>query len=79
MGTAVNQALWSLKILQNFPREGPAGSFGVPSHLPGVIYVCTVQLALVGKIATGSRSTFEFTSRVNLSGPSLYCIARTLG
>ena len=28
---------------------------------------------------TGSRSTFEFQSRVNLSGPSLYCIARTLG
>ena len=23
--------------------------------------------------ATGSRSTFEFPSRVNLSGPSLYC------
>ena len=29
--------------------------------------------------STGSRSTFEFTIRVNLSGPSLYCIARTLG
>ena len=28
---------------------------------------------------TGSRSTFEFPSRVNLSGPSLYCIAQTLG
>ena len=28
---------------------------------------------------TGSRSTFEFPSRVNLSGPSLYCIARTSG
>ena len=28
---------------------------------------------------TSSRSTFEFPSRVNLSGPSLYCIARTLG
>ena len=28
---------------------------------------------------TGSRSTFEFSSRVNLSGPSLYCIAQTLG
>ena len=28
---------------------------------------------------TGSRSTFEFPSRVNLSGPSLYCIARTMG
>jgi len=25
----------------------------------------------------GSRRTFEFLSRVNLSGPSLYCIART--
>ena len=31
-----------------------------------------------GKLYTGSRSTFEFPSRVNLSGPSLYCIARTL-
>ena len=28
---------------------------------------------------TGSRSTFEFPSRVNLSGPSLYYIARKLG
>ena len=28
---------------------------------------------------TGSRSTIEFPSRVNLSGLSLYCIARTLG
>ena len=28
---------------------------------------------------TGSRSTFEFPSRVNLSGPCLYCIVRTLG
>ena len=27
----------------------------------------------------GSRSTFEFTSRVNLSSPNLYCTARTLG
>ena len=25
-------------------------------------------------LTTGSRSTFEFPSRVNLSGPSLYCI-----
>ena len=28
---------------------------------------------------TGSLSTFEFPSRVNLYGPSLYCIAWTLG
>ena len=28
---------------------------------------------------TGSRSTFEFPSQVNLSGPILYCIAWTLG
>ena len=28
---------------------------------------------------TGSRSTFVFPSRVNFSGPSLYCIAQTLG
>ena len=27
----------------------------------------------------GSRSTFKFPSQVNLSGPSLYCVARTLG
>ena len=27
---------------------------------------------------TGRRTTFEFPSRVNLSGPSLYCAARTL-
>ena len=31
------------------------------------------------RLPTGSRSTFEFPSRVNLSGPRLYCIARTLG
>ena len=30
-------------------------------------------------ILHGQRSTFEFPSRVNLSVPSLYCIARTLG
>ena len=29
-------------------------------------------------LITGSSSTFAFPSRVNLSGPSLYCIARTL-
>ena len=29
--------------------------------------------------ALGSRSTFEIPSRVNLCGPSLYCIARTSG
>ena len=28
---------------------------------------------------TGSRGTFEFPSRVNLSGPGFYSIARTLG
>ena len=28
---------------------------------------------------SGSHSTFEFPIRVNLSGPSLYCTARTLG
>ena len=28
---------------------------------------------------TRNRITFEFSSRVNLSGPSLYCIAWTLG
>ena len=27
---------------------------------------------------TGSRSTFEFPSRVNLYGPRLYCIARVI-
>ena len=31
------------------------------------------------ELGTGSRSTFEFTSRVNLFGPSLYSIARTFG
>ena len=28
----------------------------------------------LGRTYTGSRSIFEFPSRVNLSGPSLYCI-----
>ena len=31
------------------------------------------------KHLTGSRSTFEFPSWINLSGPSLFRIARTLG
>ena len=30
-------------------------------------------------LLTGSCSTFEFPSRVNFSGPSLYCIARSVG
>ena len=30
------------------------------------------------RVSTGRRSTFEFPSRVSLSGPSLYCIAQTL-
>ena len=37
------------------------------------------QIAKSLSTYTGSCSTFEFSSRVNLSGLSLYCIARTLG
>jgi len=33
----------------------------------------------VEQAGTGSRSTFVFPSQVNLSGPSFYCITRTLG
>ena len=32
-----------------------------------------------GEGGTGIRCTFEFPSRVNLSGHSFYCIAQTLG
>jgi len=43
---------------------------------------CSINLNICrggcGEI-TGSCSTFEFPSRVNISGPSLYCIAETLG
>ena len=35
-------------------------------------------IALHPALHPGSRCSFEFTSRVNLSGPSLYCIALTL-
>ena len=44
------------------------------------VYAQHFKLSAVreGKLYTGSRSTFEFPSRVNLSGPSLYCIAQTL-
>ena len=38
-----------------------------------------VYLSDMIELGTGSRSTFEFTSRVNLFGPSLYSIARTFG
>jgi len=37
------------------------------------------NLSITYLTITGSRSTFEFPSRVNLSDPSLYCIARTWG
>ena len=36
-------------------------------------------LSYMGYSVMGSRSIFEFPSRNNLSGPSLYCTARTLG
>ena len=39
------------------------------------IYVCAGSLKKCSMCpqVRGSRSTFEFPSRVNLSGPSLYC------
>ena len=46
--------------------------------IPGpkcVRYTCRMETAR----HTDSRSTFEFPSRINLSGPRFYCIARTLG
>ena len=36
-------------------------------------------LSYMGYSVMGSRGTFKFPSRVDLSGPSLYCIARKLG
>ena len=41
-------------------------------------FIC-ISYRPIYSVHTGSRSTFEFPSRVNLSAPSLYCIARTLG
>ena len=46
--------------------------------IPGpkcVRYTCRMETVR----HTDSRSTFEFPSRINLSGPRFYCIARTLG
>ena len=41
-------------------------------------YYCESGNAIFAR-GTGSLGTFEFPNRVNLSGPSLYCVARTLG
>ena len=43
-----------------------------------LIYILGFMLH-INERSTGSRSTFEFPSRVNFSVPSLYCIAWTLG
>ena len=43
------------------------------------VYVHFTMYIKYSMYHTGSRSTFEFPIRVNLSGPSLYCTARTLG
>ena len=57
----------------------------LPLIVPSLITaVGSLDMTLSGKVkitdnhSTGS-CTFEFPSRVNFSGPSLYCIARTLG
>ena len=46
-------------------------------------YRCESAIAIFAWRVTwsyhGQPSTFEFPIRVNLSGPSLYCVARTLG
>ena len=44
-----------------------------------LVLLCQPCIFFVKFTITGSRSTFEFPSRVNFSGPSLHCIARTLG
>ena len=58
----------------------------LPLIVPSLITaVGSLDMTLSGKVkikdnhSTGSCSKFEFPSRVNFSGPSLYCIARTLG
>ena len=38
-----------------------------------IVYTKQYGKRLIGFQATGSRSVFEFPSRVNLSGPNLYC------
>ena len=43
--------------------------------LPAIVSIYILSLITV---ITGNRS-LEFLSRVKLSGPSLYCIARTFG
>ena len=39
----------------------------------------TYRFSWLSMSTHGYNSTFEFPSRVNLSGPSLYCIGQTLG
>ena len=51
----------------------PDGDGGVESY--GIIE----EIEEIESGVQGSRSAFEFPSRVNLSCPSLYGIARTLG
>ena len=43
------------------------------------LFTCTSPSCKPSVCLKGSRSTFEFPSRVNLSGPSLYCVVKTLG
>ena len=47
-------------------------------HLFVLLLYATTDYNLQYMITTGSHGTFEFPSRVDLYGPSLYCVARTL-
>ena len=54
--------------------------YSVHSRKEGNVRFTKVPIQVLSDhVVTGSRRTFEFPSRVNLSGTSLYCIARTLG
>ena len=49
------------------------------SQLPKANLSITRLGIVLENTVTGSRGTFGFPSQVNLSGPSLYSITRTLG
>ena len=71
--TRLNFIKFELGLLSLGMRSQSRKSFDAQFTLP----FCPVCSTLTRY--TGSRSTFEFPIRVNLSSPNLYCIARTLG
>ena len=71
-----NQFLFYIQTLF-FSSEPPPKP--PPNLLRNLLQCSLADENSVSSDCMGSRSTFEFPYRINLSGPNLYCIARTLG